>query len=459
MIAAVVGEDQRYNNCIVERISRYKIIRKIASGGMGDVYEALDPELDRKVALKVLPVEIAKDPGRLQRFLREARAASSLNHPSVIQIHEIAQDGDIHFISMEYIDGETLEKRLSRGPCSVKETVQLALKIADALQAAHANGIVHRDIKPSNIMLTSSTQIKILDFGLAKVQPVVAEPVRPSEVQTRTSSGMILGTPHYMSPEQTLGKDLDQRTDIFSFGVMLYEMLSGKRPFSGDDFKAVLGQILYREPEPLHLLREDLPADLQKIISQCMAKEVGERYQSMSDVIHDLQRVQDQSSGISTESIYVVRGPEYFLRRTPARILFVVLQCVYIAMYIAALRWPLAMQSSLEHMLGSGVGMIVTWILLIIAPIGIAVRLYLISSVLLDHVRTGVRYRQAFPFFFLIDAIWAISPLGLSLKWGELLTFAFIAPLAFSPFSQRTLIRSAYDLYVSRRVLTQPPVS
>jgi hypothetical protein len=441
----------------VEKISRYKVIRKIASGGMGDVYEAIDPELERRVALKVLPVEIAKDPGRLQRFVREARAASSLNHPSVIQIYEIAQDGDVHFISMEYIEGETLEHRLSRGPCSVSETVQIALKIADALQAAHVSGIVHRDIKPSNIMLTSSNQIKILDFGLAKVQPPVAESVRPSEVQTRTSSGMILGTPHYMSPEQTLGKDLDQRTDIFSFGVMLYEMLSGKRPFSGDDFKAVLGQILYRDPEPLHSLRSDVPAKLQGIISRCMAKEVSERYQNMTDVIQDLQEA--PLKGVSSESVYVARGPEYFLRRTPARVLFVILQFVYIAMYVAALRWPDAMQTSLQHMLGFNLGEIVAWILLIIAPIGIAVRLYLISSVLLDHVRTGVRYRQAFPFFFLIDAIWSISPLGLSLKWGELLTFAFIAPLAFSPFSQRTLIRSAYDLYASRRVLTQPPAS
>jgi hypothetical protein len=441
----------------VEKISRYKIIRKIASGGMGDVYEALDPQLDRKVALKVLPVEIAKDPGRLQRFLREARAASSLNHPSVIQIHEIAQDGDIHFISMEYLEGETLEQRLSRGPCTVSEAVQIALKIADALQAAHASGIVHRDIKPSNIMLTSSSQIKILDFGLAKVQQPLTEAVPPSEVQTRTISGMILGTPHYMSPEQTMGKDLDQRTDIFSFGVMLYEMLSGKRPFSGDDFKTVLGQILYRDAEPLQSIRSDIPTRLQEIVSRCMAKEVAERYQSMSEVIQDLQK--DSASSVSSENMYVVRGPDYFLRRTPARILFVILQFVYIAMYVAALRWPIAMQTSLEHMVGQSLGEIIAWMLLIIAPVGIAIRLYLISSVLLDHVRTGVRYRQAFPFFFLIDAIWAISPLGLSLKWGELLTFAFIAPLAFSPFSQRTLIRSAYDLYVSRRVLTQPPTS
>ncbi len=441
----------------VERISRYQIVRKIASGGMGDVYEAIDPQLNRKVALKVLPVEIAKDPGRLQRFLREARAASSLTHPSVIQIHEIAHDGEMHFISMEFVEGETLESRLSHDPMEVAEVLRIALLVADALQAAHARGIVHRDIKPSNIMLTKSGQIKILDFGLAKVQISGTEPVAPSEIPTRTSSGMILGTPHYMSPEQTLGKDLDHRSDIFSFGVVLYEMLAGQRPFSGEDFKAVLGQILYRDPQPIQSLRSDLPVNLDQLISRCLNKEVSDRYQNMKEIIVDLQSLKNQSIGTSVESDYVMRAPEFILRRTPARILFVILQLVYIVMYVSALRWALPMQTSLQHMLGAQFGEVVSWILLTTAPIGIAVRLYLISSVLLDHVRTGIRYRQAFPLFFVLDAIWAIAPLGLSLRLGELLPFAFIAPLAFSPFSQRTLIRSAYDLYASRRILTQPP--
>jgi hypothetical protein len=439
----------------VERISRYQIVRKIASGGMGDVYEAIDPQLERRVALKVLPAEIAKDPGRLQRFLREAKAASSLAHPSVIQIHEIAQEGEIHFIAMEYVEGETLEARLSHGKLEITESLQIAVQVAEALQAAHTRGIVHRDIKPSNVMLTTSGQVKILDFGLAKIQ--AADAVPPSEIPTRTSSGMILGTPHYMSPEQTLGKDLDHRSDIFSFGVMLYEMLSGRRPFSGEDFKAVLGQILYRDPEPIQSLRADLPADLIQIISQCMNKEVSERYQSMKEIVHDLQAVKNEIPLNSAGGVHVLRGPEFVLRRTPARILFVVLQCVYIIMYVAALRWALPLQSGMQHMLGPQLGEIVAWILLITAPIGMAVRLYLISSVLLDHVSTGVRYRKAFPVFFMLDALWSISPLGLSLKWGELLTFAFIPPLAFSPFSQRTLIRSAYDLYSSRRILTHPP--
>ncbi len=438
----------------MEKISRYQIIRKIATGGMGEVYEAIDPQLDRKIALKVLPPEIARDPGRLQRFLREAKAASSLNHPAVIQIHEIAQDGDAHFISMEYVDGETLEARLSKAKLEICEALRIALIVADALQAAHSKGIVHRDIKPSNIMLANSGQVKILDFGLAKVQAIEGEITPPSEVPTKTSSGIVMGTPLYMSPEQALGKDLDQRSDIFSFGVLLYEMFSGQKPFSGADLKAVLGQILYRDPDQIRLRRADLPADLDLIISRCLKKEPSERYQDMAAVRNDLQIVQNQMSGESSENIQRWKDPEYVLNRSSARILFVILQCVYLAMYVSALHWALPFENGLQHILGEGVGEKVAYILLAIAPIGIAVRLYLISSVLLDHVKTGVRYRWAFPIFFLLDALWAIAPLGLSLSWGELLPFACVAPLAFSPFSQRTLIRSAYDLFSPRRVQT-----
>lgn len=441
----------------MERISRYQIIRKIASGGMGEVYEAIDPQLDRKVALKVLPPEIARDPGRLQRFLREAKAASSLNHPAVIQIHEIAQDEDTHFISMEYVDGDTLETRLTKGKLEVHEAMRIALTIADALQAAHSKGIVHRDIKPSNIMLANSGQVKILDFGLAKVQAPGAEITPPSEVPTKTSSGVVIGTPLYMSPEQALGKDLDQRSDIFSFGVLLYEMFSGQKPFSGADLKAVIGQILYRDPDQVRSVRADLPQDLDLIISRCLKKEPPERYQTMEALHADLQIVQNQLSGESSENIQRWKDPEYVLTRASARILFVVLQIVYLTMYVSVLHWALPFENGLRHVLGDGVGETVAFLLLATAPVGIAVRLYLISSVLLDHIQTGVRYRWAFPIFFLLDALWAIAPLGLSLKWGELLPFACVPPLAFSPFSQRTLIRSAYDLYSARRVQTTIP--
>jgi serine/threonine protein kinase len=435
----------------VEQISRYKIIRKIASGGMGEVYEAIDPQLDRKIALKVLPPEIARDPGRLQRFLREAKTASSLNHPAVIQIHEIANDGDTHFISMEYVEGETLAARLAKGKLEIREAMDIALTIAEALQAAHSKGIIHRDIKPSNIMMANSGQIKIVDFGLAKLQ-TTSEEIRPtSELPTKTSSGIVIGTPLYMSPEQALGKDLDQRSDIFSFGVLLYEMFSGYKPFSGGDIKAVIGQILYRQPQQVRSLRADLPPDLELVISRCLKKEPAERYQDITAVLNDLRIVKNQITGESAENIQRPKHQEYVLNRLSARILFVIVQCVYIVMYISALHWALPFENGLQHILGETAGEKVAFILLFTAPLGIAVRIYLISSVVLDHVKTGVRYRWAFLIYFLLDALWAIAPLGLSLNWGELLPFACVPPLAFSPFSQRTLIRTAYDLYLPQR--------
>jgi eukaryotic-like serine/threonine-protein kinase len=436
----------------VDRISRYQIIRKIATGGMGEVYEALDPQLDRKIALKVLPPEIARDPGRLQRFLREAKTASSLNHPAVIQIHEIAQDGDAYFISMEYVDGETLEARLAKGKLEIREAMRIAITIAEALQAAHSKGIIHRDIKPSNIMMSNSGQVKILDFGLAKFQSSATEAASPSETPTKTSSGIVIGTPLYMSPEQAIGKDLDQRSDIFSFGVLLYEMFYGQRPFAGADLKTVIGQILYREPEHIGFMRTDFPLDLQSIISRCLKKEPSERYQDITQVLDDLRIVQNQITGESSENIAASKNPEFILNRKVARILFVILQCVYLMMYVAALHWAGPFENGLQHMLGEALGESVAYILLGIAMVGIAVRIYLLSSVALDHVKTGVRFRWAFLFYFALDAFWAVAPLSLSLTWGELLPFACIPPLAFSPFGQRTLIRSAYDMYVPRRV-------
>jgi protein kinase-like protein len=389
--------------------------------------------------------------------LREAKAASSLNHPAVIQIYEIAQDGDTHFISMEYVEGETLEARLAKARLEIGEAIRIALIVSDVLYAAHSKGIIHRDIKPSNIMLAHSGQVKILDFGLAKVQPTPTDITPPSEVPTKTSSGLVIGTPLYMSPEQALGKDLDQRSDIFSFGVLLYEMFSGVKPFGGADLKGVIGQILYRDPEKVHSLRTDIPSDLDLIVSRCLKKEPSERYQNMEALHADLQIVQNQLSGASSENVQRWKDPEYILTRPVARILFVVLQCVYLAMYIPALKWAIPFEQGLEHMLGARIGERAAYILFATAFIGIAVRIYLISSVVLDHIQTGVRYRWAFPFFFLLDAVWAIAPLGFSLKWGELLPFACVPPLAFSPFGQRTLIRSAYDFYSARRVQTSKP--
>src|SRR5580658_3680123 len=211
------------------RIAHYRVVSLLGQGGMGTVYLADDTRLGRHVALKILPPEISADPERMQRFIQEAKLSSSLTHPNVACIYEIGQDRDYWFLAMEYVEGRTLSARIDEGPLTVQEIVQIGAQVADALDEAHSKGIIHRDIKPGNLMLTPRGHIKVLDFGLAKLQNANTK----DETQLLTSAGMVMGTAAYMSPEQALGSDVDQRTDIFSLGVVLYEMAAGKLPFFG----------------------------------------------------------------------------------------------------------------------------------------------------------------------------------------------------------------------------------
>lgn len=211
----------------LEQISRYRIQRKLGQGGMGTVYLALDTALDREVALKILTPELAADPDRLNRFVQEAKLASSLSHPNVAYIYEIGEAAGVRFIAMEYVEGQPLTNRIAQGPLPVADILQIGAEAADALDAAHAKGIVHRDIKPANLMLTERGHVKVLDFGLAKMD----RPTRASDqTQLLTSSGLVLGTVQYMSPEQALGRELDSRSDLFSLGVVLYECATGRLP-------------------------------------------------------------------------------------------------------------------------------------------------------------------------------------------------------------------------------------
>lgn len=431
-----------------EKLSHYRIVRKIGAGGMGEVYEAQDTTLGRTVALKILPADVAQDPRRLRRFAQEAKAASSLNHPNITQIYEIGMDNGVHFIAMEYVGGETLESRLRRGALPQEDLLLAGIQVAEALQVAHAQRIVHRDIKPSNIMVTPSGQIKVLDFGLAKVSPAQED---SGLSQTRTEGGMILGTVYYMSPEQALSETVDHRSDIFSLGTVLYEMSTGKRPFSGPNAQAVLQHIISDEVDLHRETQETSSNELEFCINKCLRKKPAERYQSAADLAADLsvllRRLRGESGGRIT-----LGEPEYFIPRLQARMLFLLIQCMYLVFYVLALRWPEASQANLIHMLGDGMGKALWLLYMITAPVGIAVRLYLISTVMWDHISTGVRYRKAFPVYFLLDVLWAASPYAVSAKIGELLTMACVAPLAFSPFGQRTLIRAAYNVHSPGRI-------
>ncbi len=278
-------------------LAHYSIVRKIGAGGMGEVYLAQDKKLDRKVALKILPAEVASNQERMRRFVQEAKAASALNHPNIITIYEIGETNSRHFIAIEFIDGETLRQRMKHGHLKIQELLEFAIQAAGALAAAHAAGIIHRDIKPENIMVRRDGYIKVLDFGLAKLtQPEgsTTDTEAPTKALVDTGAGTVLGTSYYMSPEQAKGKRIDVRTDLWGLGAVIYEMVAGHVPFEAETPSEVIGLILNKEPPPLARYDREAPPELERIVSKALTKDLEERYQTAKDLLVDLKRLKRQ---------------------------------------------------------------------------------------------------------------------------------------------------------------------
>jgi len=278
-----------FGNMVGETIGPYEVLSELGSGGMGTVYLAQDVRLGRKIALKLLPPHFTYDKDRLRRFQQEARAASALNHPNILTVHEIEQRADLHYIATEFVDGMTLRQHMTNMRMTLNEVLNIAVQVASALHAAHTAGIAHRDIKPENVMIRSDGYVKVLDFGLAKLTEVDGVQAATPE----TNPGIVMGTPRYMSPEQARGLDVDARTDIFSLGIVIYEMVTGRVPFEGETTSDIIAALIRDEPEPMSVRVPELPPDVDRVVKTALAKDPDQRYQTIAAFSSDLQLLKD----------------------------------------------------------------------------------------------------------------------------------------------------------------------
>lgn len=315
-----------------ERLGPYLVESRLGAGGMGEVYLASDSRLGRQVALKLLPESFRNDLERLRRFQHEARLASTLNHPNVATIYEIADAGDLSFIAMEYIDGLTLEQKISGRPLNVSELVDVAIQVADAVSEAHGHGIIHRDLKPGNIMLTARQQAKVLDFGLAKMT-VDSALQRVNELPTavKTAPGLVMGTVEYMSPEQAFGKTIDERSDIWSLGVVLYEMATGRKPFQGTTTTETIDNLRHAQPEAIGRFNYEAPSELERIIRKCLEKDPESRYQSARELLIDLRNLKRNIESVSAPTAVLTSQSKSALNTGVPKAIVIVVALIAIA--------------------------------------------------------------------------------------------------------------------------------
>ncbi|HWT01224.1 MAG TPA: protein kinase [Pyrinomonadaceae bacterium] len=335
-LAAETLAGERADSLVGQHVGRYEVLELIGSGGMGDVYLARDTRLGRKVALKFLPDYLADDAGRVRRFEQEARAASALNHPNILTIYEIGQSDARYFIATEFIDGSTLRERIQGGPMRADDALEVASQVASALAKAHQAGIVHRDVKPENIMLDADGRAKVLDFGLAKFTPHLNAGGASATASTLyTAPGLVIGTTAYMSPEQARGREVDARTDIWSLGCVLYEMVTGRPPFGGETRADVLAAVLEREPEPLAGATPPVPAELQRITKKALQKDREKRYQTSKDLALDLENLRRELDADTKE----ISAPKPGRRKTRALALALTAGLLLAAAVFAGIRW------------------------------------------------------------------------------------------------------------------------
>lgn len=417
--------------------SRYELIEEIGRGGMGIVYKARDRETDEIVALKLLNPDIASDQRIMERFKTELRLARRVTHKNVCRIYDINRTGTTAYISMEFVEGESLRRVLNRmGGFTVRKGSEMIRQLCEGLREAHRAGIIHRDLKPENIMLDQAGNVKIMDFGIARLMS-----------SEQTSIGGISGTPAYMSPEQAEGRTLDPRSDIYSLGLVMYEMFTGRIAFSGDTPVSVALKQTRETPPTPRSVEPLLPIELEQVILRCLEKDPEKRFHSLDEI----QAALSSPSGVAVPPQRPVKTKistwfsesDYVLAPKPARKLLLIIQGGYLFLYGATLYYlePASRVFEQEFGLPVWVG---PWALIISALAGIASRIYLTSAIGLNHPAIGKQYWRLFPVLFLLDELWAASPLLLAHKMGIGPALACIALLAYLPFSQKTLAYNAY---------------